>query len=512
MAVFSGAAPSGATAFAAARLQHIVVDANRLQPPAAALAPGSEFTGSSSETASVVSSALGKAASAAFVAAAGAVLRRRQQRSSVLARQAEATAKKDSVAKQTLANLRKRGVKSADPNKKMPPKPDPWQLDELGNRVFPWPKSFAEIVQTAAYSSMELFMKGETRIEVDFPPLPLADLDWNVCDTAETRIVDANIQHAIAFCKFVIKDPRKFPKLDADEAVKRAMAGAEPQDADAVTEMLERRFAKAENQENMKRSVRVIFPNKAEMLRARDIHYEKWKKMDRPDLIRRGWYDEVNEETWGGPFEDVYVYIIAQESGELTQIRNYVEKADAVAMKQGRVLRHVLFNLNLNKFRNDIQFYKTVTPFKVGLATPPIHFDFLSTFRNSYFIRFGKYTMTILRDPYNIDYVGAMYHAFPSPWQTFMQDRTDLAYRCVDVQDKRPTILAFKRRLQRAFGLSKEAGLGPDIVMDDVYRPQNPRPGTIDRGFTQVAREGFGDFMWWEGDLETEISDRWRLA
>ncbi|CAJ1355668.1 unnamed protein product, partial [Effrenium voratum] len=98
----------------------------------------------------------------------------------------------------------------------------------------------------------------------------------------------------------------------------------------------------------------------------------------------------VNEDAWPGPFEDVFVYIICQECAELTKIRNYIEKADAVATRQGRVLRHVLFNLNLNKLRSDIEFQKRILPFQPGQSTQKVHFDFFSTFRNAYFIRFGK--------------------------------------------------------------------------------------------------------------------------
>merc|ERR1711972_36156 len=232
---------------------------------------------------------------------------------------------------------------------------------------------------------------------------------------------------------------------------------------------------------------------------------------DRPELLRRGYYNEVNEDTWPGPFEDVFVYIMCFEAGDLPKIRNYIEKADAVAKTQGRVLRHVLFNLNLNKLRNDIQYYQTVVPFRPGLATPQIHFDFMSTFRNAYLIRFGKYTLTVLRDPYNIDYQGAMYHAYPSPWQIFMQD-DDGSYRTIDVQDKRPSIICLKRRLQRANGLMQDAGLPENAVMDDVYREVKPVPGTLSKPLEQNFREGFGDAQWWEGEFEEEVSDKWRWS
>merc|ERR550525_1604544 len=143
------------------------------------------------------------------------------------------------------------------------------------------------------------------------------------------------------------------------------MQGAAPQEPDKISEVLKQRFKKRDK--DPARTVKILFPNKPDMLRARDIHYEKWRKMERPELLRRGYYNEVNDSTWEGPFEDVYVYIIAQEAGELPKIRNYVEKADAVAKRQGRVLRHVLFNLNLNKLRSDIAFFKSVVPFRPGL-------------------------------------------------------------------------------------------------------------------------------------------------
>ncbi|CAK0909226.1 unnamed protein product [Prorocentrum cordatum] len=120
---------------------------------------------------------------------------------------------------------------------------------------------------------------------------------------------------------------------------------------------------------------------------------------------------QVNEDSWPGPFEDIYVYIVPQSSGDLTQIRSFVEKADAVATRQGRVLRHVLFNLNLNKLRGDIEFAQVVVPLRPGLATPKVQYDFLSTFRNAFFIRFGKYTMSLLRKPFNINYTGGLRRA-----------------------------------------------------------------------------------------------------
>eukprot|EP00929_Paragymnodinium_shiwhaense_P045065 TRINITY_DN23070_c0_g2_i1.p1 TRINITY_DN23070_c0_g2~~TRINITY_DN23070_c0_g2_i1.p1 ORF type:complete len:541 (+),score=137.31 TRINITY_DN23070_c0_g2_i1:108-1730(+) len=422
--------------------------------------------------------------------------------------------KAKNVAKSVLARLRQRSPKGSmgdKPTKKMPPKPDPWEIDEDGRKIFPWPKSFAEIVQTSAFSTMALIQDKETRLEVDFPPLPLTDLDWNNCDMSETRIVDSNIQHAIAFCKLLIKDPRPYPKLDPVKAQDEATQGAEPQEPTKITELLERKFPKKKKDDAKgKRTVRILFPNKPDMLRARDIHYAKWRKMDRPELLRRGYLAEVNDENWQGPFEDVFVYIVPQEAGELVKIRNYVEKSDAVATKQGRVLRHVLFNCNLNKLRQDIQFYGKVVPFRPGLATPSVHFDFLATFRNSYLIRFGKYTMTILRDPYNVNYQGAVYHAHPGPWQIFMQDDAG-AYRTIEANDKRPSIACLKRRLIRAEGLMQSAGLVWEKDTDDMYVRRPGIVGTIDKPQQQLIREGFGDTQWWEDTFEEEVSEKWRV-
>jgi hypothetical protein len=394
----------------------------------------------------------------------------------------------------------------------MPPTPDPFELDEDGRRIYPWPKSFAEIVQTASYGATNLFMQGETRVEVDFPPLPLADLDWNTCDATETRVVDSNVQHAIAFSKLLIKDSQQLPKLDPKKAVEDASAGAPMQEPDKISDMLERKFRKAPER-SMKKAVRIIFPKKPDMLRARDIHYDKWRKMENPEQLRRGYYNEVNEVSWPGPFEDIFVFVTPTTTGDLQAIRNYVEKCDAVAQKQGRVIRYVIFNLNCNKLRSDIKFFSTVSPFRIGNASPQVHFDFISTFRNAYFIRFGKYTMSLLRKPFNMNYTGACYHVAPGPWQIFMQDQ-DGSYRTVDVQDKRPSILALKRRLQRAFGLARDAGLPDDPILDDCYKPRTQKAGTIDKNEGQILAEGFGDFQWWEGEeaMDQEISDKWRLA
>jgi len=448
---------------------------------------------------------------AAGLGVAALAHQRRRQRTTCYAAKATPTAK--NIAKGVLKRLRTRapGRSSAVGSKKMPPAPDPWEIDEEGRKIFPWPKSFAEIVQTAAFSTMKLLQEGETRIECDFPPLPLADLDWNTCDISDTRVVDSNIQHAIAFSKLIIKDPRPYPKLDAEKQYEEAMQGGGVQDTDRIQELLAKKFQTNPNPSGQqRRTVRMLFPNKPDMLRARDVHYEKWRKMERPELLRRGYYNEVNQEAWEGPFEDVYVYVIAQDASELRFVRNYIEKSDAVAAKQGRVLRHVLFNMNLAKLRGDIQFYKTVVPFRPGLATQAMHFDFLTTFRNAYFIRFGKYTMTILRDPYNVNYTGACLHAYPSPWQIFLQG-DDGAYRVIDVCNKRPSISCLKRRLQRGEGLMRDAGLPWESELDDVYVKKTAKPGTIEKDVDQLIREGFGDGQWWETEFDQETSDKWRL-
>ncbi|CAE6935151.1 LPA3 [Symbiodinium sp. CCMP2592] len=220
----------------------------------------------------------------------------------------------------------------------------------------------------------------------------------------------------------------------------------------------------------------------------------------------------VNEDAWPGPFEDVFIYIICQEAAELPKVRNYIEKADAVATRQGRVLRHVIFNLNLNKLRGDIEFYNKLLPFQPGQATPKVHLDFFSTFRNSYLIRFGKYTQTVLRDPFNISYVGAMYHAYPSPWQVFMQD-PDGNYQPIHATDLRPSIQCVKRKLQRANGLWRDVGLPEDEDEDDVYKVVDMKAaGTINKTVLQFIKEGAGDALWWEEEFEDEVSRKWRLA
>mmetsp|Transcript_9866 Transcript_9866/g.22970 ORF Transcript_9866/g.22970 Transcript_9866/m.22970 type:complete len:500 (+) Transcript_9866:63-1562(+) len=456
------------------------------------------------------------AVAAAFALAAAVAHKGRRLRTGRAAEKTEAKKKTGrSIAKETLARLRSRSPrnkpKSEGARKKMPPAPDPWELDEEGRKIFPWPKSFAEIVQTAAYSTMNLIQEGETRLEVCFPPLPLADLDWNLCDLTETRVIDANIQHAIAFAKLIVKDRRPFPQLNPEEAMKNATEGAAVQEPDKIKGLLERRFKK-KPEGDLGRTVRILFPNKPDMLRARDIHYDKWRKMERPELLRRGYYNEVNEDAWPGPFEDVFVYIMCQDNGELPKIRNYIEKADAVATRQGRVLRHVIFNLNLNKLRADIDFYQTLLPWRPGQATPKVHLDFFSTFRNAYFIRFGKYTQTVLRDPFNINYVGAMYHAYPSPWQVFMQD-PDGNYQPIHAQDLRPAISAVKRKLQRANSLWRDVGLPEDESKDDVYKQQDLKAaGTIDKTVLQFIKEGASGALWWEEAFDEEVSRKWRLA
>jgi len=425
------------------------------------------------------------------------------------------------IAKDTLKRLRKRaptkGPKKDVSRLRMPPSPDPWEYDEDGRKIFPWPKSFAEIVQTSVYATMNLFQEGETRVEVCFPPLPVAELDWNRCDMAETRIIDANTSHAISFSKLIIKEPRKLPKLDVEEAKRISEAGTVENPADIET-LLQRRFkSKTSATNDLGRTVRVLFPSKVDSLRARDIHYEKWKNMKRPELVRRGYYNECNEDNWPGPFEDIFIYTSPQSVEELCQIRNYVEKDDAMAKRQVRVLRHVIFNCNLFKMKSDIQFYKTIAPFKPQVATPKVHFDFFSTFRNSYYIRFQKYTMATYEPPFVTEYGGSMMHTYPSPWQFFYQD-SNLNYRCIEVADLRPSNRCFERKMQRGHGLLNPIGgmLPEDPTNDDVYMQRDlSLAGSIQRPAAQALMEGLGEAgLWYEGGdaFDEEISDKWRLS
>jgi len=204
----------------------------------------------------------------------------------------------------------------------------------------------------------------------------------NVCDTGETRVVDSNIVHCIAFTKLLLKNQDKFAK-PTGKIVK--METERDAAEDDIAALLKRKFSKPETRDpQLERAARVVFSSKV---------------------------------------EDLYVYVSLQDASDLNEVRKHVRKVDAVAKKQGRTVRHVLFNLNLNKLRGDIEFYKTVAGVRPNLATPKIQFDFLASFRNAYFIRFGKYSMSVIRPPWVIDYSGATMRSYPSPWQIFMQDK-----------------------------------------------------------------------------------------
>lgn len=457
------------------------------------------------------------AAATAALAAAGA-----RHRNSRVAMAAEAKTKKkvkgpNKVSSTTLMKLRKKrrvgdrfGIDGEDKGEAITQDTRNWWKDADGNRIYNWPKSFAEIITQAADSTLTLLKEGHTRVEVDFPPLPLADLDWNVCDTGETRVVDSNIVHCIAFTKLLLKNQDKFAK-PTGKIVK--METERDAAEDDIAALLKRKFSKPETRDpQLERAARVVFSSKVEMLRARDIHYNKWQKFRRPDLLRRGYLNEVNEEDWPGPFEDLYVYVSLQDASDLNEVRKHVRKVDAVAKKQGRTVRHVLFNLNLNKLRGDIEFYKTVAGVRPNLATPKIQFDFLASFRNAYFIRFGKYSMSVIRPPWVIDYSGATMRSYPSPWQIFMQDK-DGTYRVVDISEKRPTIMAMKRKLIRAWGLARDQGIPVhDATEDDIYAEADPSNfGSMQKNLAQSAREGFGQGQWWELGFDEECSEAWRL-
>eukprot|EP00435_Cladocopium_sp_Y103_P018493 s244_g4.t1 len=126
---------------------------------------------------------------------------------------------------ETLARLRSRSPRTTpkgQAKKKMPPAPDPYELD-LGTGVFLTRDAIS------ALRTMNLIMEGETRIEVCFPPLPLADLDWNICDLTETRTLGAGHGEV---------------SRNRGTALKKAQEGAPVQEPDKIKGLLERRFKK----------------------------------------------------------------------------------------------------------------------------------------------------------------------------------------------------------------------------------------------------------------------------
>lgn len=249
--------------------------------------------------------------------------------------------------------------------------------DELA----PPPNTFYQAISQAQAAADAALGAGFNPIEVEFPPLPTAELESAAVGAYE--VADANLRLALDFASRY-----------ADEGKK----------------------------------VVISFPDRIERDRAEeDLSPRDNIRLSCLRDSRPGWFIE---RLWTSPpvesavlDEDDMFIVLGASCQELPDVERLVSCAGDRPV--------ILFNLKLDSARGDL-----------GLPAFPrrdLHFRFLSRVLPAYYLRTRSYSRSIRRPPYVVNYSGALFRVFPGPYQVLL-DTSGGKYRRLTTFDERPPL------------------------------------------------------------------------
>ena len=249
----------------------------------------------------------------------------------------------------------------------------------------PPPSTFFQAIRQAQSAVDAALEAGYTLLEIEFPPLPTAQLESSAVSSYD--VSDANIRLAMDFVD-------KY----ADEGKKLVISFPDLVEKDRAVEMNNESDKPREN-----------------------VRFGSLKDTRKGSIIERLW---TTPELEVAVQEDDDMFVVLGAScQELPDVERLVEKAGGKPV--------ILFNLKLDTARGDL-----------GLPAFPrkeMHYRFLSSVLPVYYLRTRTYSRSLPKPPYIVNYSGALYRVFPGPYQVLL-DTSSGRYRRLSTLEERPAL------------------------------------------------------------------------
>lgn len=304
------------------------------------------------------------------------------------------------------------------------------------------PQSFAQCINQAQLSAAAAIADGNRLIEVEFPPLP-QDILEDSSSSAED-ITRANTRLSIDFAKFFATEQGKKVAILYPDAAECGLA----------TEM---------------QGTAKPFPG----VELHSIRQANVAEATSIDGFVMGLFGKAKGNVQVVEGCDMYVAVIFSAQ-ELPELEDLAQKEPEKPI--------VFFNLRLDTQRGDLGL--------LGFPSKDLHFRFLSQIKPAYYLRPRSYARSLPRPPYLLNYQGALFRAYPGPFQSLL-DRGTGSYRRVQTQELKPALGEFKEQLNNAL----ELGLDKDGNKNEAV---------------SFFRTGYKTMTWWEEQTEKEASINWR--
>ena len=139
-----------------------------------------------------------------------------------------------------------------------------------------------------------------------------------------------------------------------------------------------------------------------------------------------------------------------------------------------------------------------------GFPGKDLQYRFLCRFTPAFYIRPRDYSKTVPTPPFLINYSGALFRAYPGPWQVMLK-QDDGAYACVAEDRLRYTLGEAKDEMAGAMGIGEESALGGGGAGSGPG-------GEVTRGdkVRNLLVRGVRQSTWWEDAFEEEEVHDWR--